>query len=619
MQSLPAFPRLSANAIVSATCILALLHFGQNFLQPLALALILSLVIAPLIRMLSRTGLAHLPATLIAVTMGAVGIVGIGLVLAAQLVTVTGDLPQYSVAIQSKLEKVRELTERPFARIEADLKAVVPGAGRGSLVVNSAGAKLVAGQVRPIPVEIHVPQATATDTLTRLLSVVSGPIGEAGLVLVLMIFILLEHESLRDRIVRLTGNAEVGRTMRALGDATDGVSRFFFSQFVVNVVFGGVIGAGLWIAGVPHAALFGALSALLRFVPYLGALVAGAVIAIFVAAIDEGWSLAIYCVALYTALELLVANVVEPKVYGHSSGLSPLAVIVSALFWGALWGPVGLLISTPLTLCLVVTGRHVRALEPISILLSDAPIVDAAQRFYHRILLGESELIIRDALAYLRNFSFASYCDNVLLPGLALGVDEFDAGKIEKAQQNNIRSSIAALAATIIPAPGSVLKRPRRKVASGTDANVGAHLRQLRQMHLGRWQGSLDVPAGSVVLCAGLPSERDELLNELFVLALREAGVDARSASPENRDERPEGVDKLVAMVFLSYPLAQSLPEWQVMARQLRSKLPHAILVTLRLLSEGEDDKEAIVARDVDMVLHSFEEGVEFASPDRSG
>ncbi|UUZ48153.1 hypothetical protein LP420_35425 [Massilia sp. B-10] len=175
--------------------------------------------------------------------MGAVGIVGIGLVLAAQLVTVTGDLPQYSVAIQSKLEKVRELTERPFARIEADLKAVVPGAGRGSLVVNSAGAKLVAGQVRPIPVEIHVPQATATDTLTRLLSVVSGPIGEAGLVLVLMIFILLEHESLRDRIVRLTGNAEVGRTMRALGDATDGVSRFFFSQFVVNVVFGGVIGA----------------------------------------------------------------------------------------------------------------------------------------------------------------------------------------------------------------------------------------------------------------------------------------------------------------------------------------------------------------------------------------
>ncbi|HEY0061187.1 MAG TPA: AI-2E family transporter [Telluria sp.] len=619
MHSLPSFRRVSANTVVSATCILALLHFGRDFLEPLALALILSLVIAPLIRMISRTGLPHLPATLISVMIGAVGIVGISVVIASQLVAVTADLPQYSVAIQSKLEKVRELTERPFARIEADLKAVVPGATRGSLVINSAGTKLVAGQVRPVPVEIHVPQATATDTLTRLLSVVSGPIGEAGLVLVLMIFILLEHESLRDRIVRLTGNAEVGRTMRALGDATDGVSRFFFSQFVVNFVFGTVIGGGLWLAGVPHAALFGALSGLLRFVPYLGALVAGAVIALFVAAIDDGWSVAIFCVAMYTALELLVANVVEPKVYGHSSGLSPLAVIVSALFWGALWGPVGLLISTPLTLCLVVTGRHVRALEPISILLSDMPMVNAAQRFYHRILLGESELIIRDALVYLKSFTFASYCDNVLLPGLALGVDEFDAGKIEKAQQKNIRSSIAALAATIIPAAGAPLRRPRRKVAAGDDANVGAHLRKLRQQHLGRWQGSLDVPARSIVLCAGLPNERDELLNELFVLALREAGVDARSASPDDRDEKPDSVNDLVAMVFLSYPLAQSLGEWQAMAQQLRDNLPDTLLVTIRLLSEGEDSKEAVVAASVDTVLHSFEEGVEFVLPDRTG
>lgn len=616
MQAFPPFPRLGANAIVSATCILALLHFGRDFLEPLALALILSLVIAPLIRMLSRTGLPHLAATLVGVAAGALGIIGISAVLASQLVAVTADLPQYSVAIQSKLEKVRELTERPFARIEADLKAVVPGASRGSLVINSAGTRLVAGQVRPVPVEIHVPQASATDTLTRLLSVVSGPIGEAGLVLVLMIFILLEHESLRDRIVRLTGNAEVGRTMRALGDATDGVSRFFFSQFVVNLAFGTVIGAGLWIAGVPHAALFGALSGLLRFVPYLGALVAGAVITLFVAAIDEGWSLAIYCAVLYTALELAVANVVEPKIYGHSSGLSPLAVIVSALFWGALWGPVGLLISTPLTLCLVVTGRHVAALEPISILLSDAPMVDAAQRFYHRILLGESALIIRDALAYLRNFSFASYCDHILLPGLALGVDEFDAGKIATAQQNNIRSSIAALAATIIPAAGSPLKRPRS--SAGPTPNVGAHLSQLRQLHLGRWQGSLDVAARSVVLCAGLPNERDDLLNELFVLALREAGVDARSAAPENRDARPQGAADLVSMVFLSYPLASALDDWQAMAAELRANIPHAVLVTMRLLSEGEDAKEAIVARSVDMVLYSFEQGVEFARPERS-
>jgi len=617
MQSLPSFPRLKANSIVAGTCILGLLHFGREFLEPLALALIFSLVIAPLVRMISRIGLPHLPATLISVLLAALGIVGISAILASQMVAVTAELPQYREAIQSKLEKVREMTERPFARIEADLKAVVPVVPKGERLTTRGSPKLVVGQVQPVPVEIHVPQLTPAETATRLLSTISGPVGEAGLVLVLMVFILLEHESLRDRIVRLTGNAEVGRTMKALGDATDGVSRFFFSQFIVNLIFGAVIGIGLWLAGVPHAALFGTLSGLLRFVPYLGALVAGAVIVIFVAAIDTGWTLALSCLTMFAALELLVANVVEPKVYGHSSGLSPLAVIVSALFWGALWGPIGLLISTPLTLCMVVAGRHVRALEPITILFSDTPDVDAPQRFYHRILLGESEAVIRDALAYLRKFSFASYCDHVLLPGLALGVDEYDSGKIEKRQLYNIRSTLAALAETLIPAQGAPLKRPRRRAVM-LDANVGAHLRHVRQMHLGRWQGSLDVPERSIVLCVGLPTERDELLNELFVLALREHGVDARSVTPEENQENPDPAKgDLVATVFIAYPLQESLEQWQALARDLRANLPKALFVTIRLLSEGEDAKQTIVESSVDMVLHSFEDGVEFVAPDR--
>lgn len=617
MQSLSSFPRLKANSIVAGTCILGLLHFGREFLEPLALALIFSLVIAPLVRMISRTGLPHLPSTLISVLLAALGIVGISAILASQMVAVTAELPQYREAIQSKLEKVREMTERPFARIEADLKAVVPVVPKAERITSRGSPKLVAGQVQPIPVEIHVAQLTPAETATRLLSTISGPVGEAGLVLVLMVFILLEHESLRDRIVRLTGNAEVGRTMKALGDATDGVSRFFFSQFIVNLIFGAVIGIGLWLAGVPHAALFGTLSGLLRFVPYLGALVAGAAIVIFVAAIDTGWTLALSCLTMFTALELLVANVVEPKVYGHSSGLSPLAVIVSALFWGALWGPIGLLISTPLTLCMVVAGRHVRALEPITILFSDTPDVDAPQRFYHRILLGESEAVIRDALAFLRKFSFASYCDHVLLPGLALGVDEYDSGKIEKRQLYNIRSTLAALAETLIPAQGAPLKRPRRRAVM-LDANVGAHLRHVRQMHLGRWQGSLDVPERSIVLCVGLPTERDELLNELFVLALREHGVDARSVSLEENQENPDpGKGDLVATVFIAYPLQESLEQWQALARELRANLPKALFVTIRLLSEGEDAKQTIVESSVDMVLHSFEDGVEFVAPDR--
>lgn len=618
MSSLSSFPRASASAVVATTCILALLHFGQEFLEPLALALIFSLAIAPLVRKISRTGLGHLAATLISVTLAAVCVVGVSVILASQMVAVTADLPQYRVAIQDKLESVREMTERPFARLQAELKAVTPGVPRADPQAGRRAPKLAAGQAQPIPVEIHEPQATAPQTLTRLLSVISGPIGKVGLVLVLMVFILLEHESLRDRVVRLTGNAEVGRTMKALADTTEGVSRFFFAQFAVNLLFGAVVGLALWAADLPHAALFGALTALLRFVPYLGALVAGAIIALFAAAVGTGWALALYCLAMFAVLELLVANVVEPKVYGHSSGLTPLAVMVSALFWSAMWGPVGLLISTPLTLCLMVAGRHVRALEPLTILFSEAPSADAPQRFYHRLLLGESEAIIRDAMAYLRKFSFASYCDHVLLPGLALGVDEYDSGKIAKAQQDNFRSTIASLADSLIPASAGPFKRHRRRANAVFDANVGAQMRHMRLLHLGQWQGSLDVPARSIVLCMGLPAERDQLLTELFVLALRDADVDARSATPgaHPSDADPARRD-LIATVFLTYPLAESLEQWMAIVQELRDSLPKALLVTIRLLSEGDDAKQAVVRGSVDMLLHSFEEGVALVAPDK--
>lgn len=617
MSNSPSFPKVTSGAILTATCVLGLLYFGRDVLEPLALSLVLSLILAPLVRTIARTGLGQLPATLIAVLFSAVCVLGVCVVLASQMVAVTADLPQYRAAIQTKLLNVRELTERPFARIQAELRAVAPVLPPPGPVARRGAATLVAGQNKPIPVEIHAPELSTTATVTRLLSLVSGPIGKAGLVLVLLVFILLEHESLRDRVVRLAGKGEVSRTMRALGDATEGVSRFFFSQFLVNVIFGAVVGVALWLADVPHAALFGALSGLLRFVPYLGALVAGAAIALFVAAIDPGWTLALTCLAIFAVLELVVANVVEPKVYGHSSGLSPLAVMVSALFWGSMWGPVGLLLSTPLTLCLVVAGRHVRALEPITILFADMPNTNEAQRFYHRLMSGEAEAIIRDAHAYLRKSSFARYCDQILLPGLALGADEYATGRIEKTQQNKVRATIAALAGAVVPTAGSPRKKRERRSISMLDANVGAHLREMRQAHLGRWQGSLDVPPRSITLCTGLPNERDDLLNELFVLSLREVGLDARSVSVGTPEENP-GPDRgdLVSTVFLTYPLKHTLEQWQVIADQFRTRLPQALLVTIRLSPDSRDADQAIVEQSVDMVLRTFEEGVALLGAD---
>ena len=615
------FSNLTASSVVTATCILGLLYFGRDVLEPLALATVLSLVLAPLIRSLRRVGLPRLPATLVSVLLAGACVVGVGTVLAVQLVAVTRDLPEYRAAIKSKIERVRELTERPFARLEAELSAVAPQSPSAPPPpVTVRRGTLTTSANQPLPVEIRAPRATTRDTLARLFALAWGPIGETGLVLVLLVFILLEHESLRDRVIRLAGQAEISRTVRALSDATRGVSRFFLSQFVVNLTFGGLVGVLLWAFGVPHALLWGALSGLLRFVPYVGIMVAGVLIAIFVAAIDPGWTMALSCLAMFVALELLVANVVEPKVYGHSSGLSPLAVIVSALFWGAMWGPVGLLLSTPLTLCLVVAGRHVRALEPITILLGDVPNVNVAQRFYQRVLAGETHSIISDARSYLDRHSFARYCDQILLPGISMAAAEQRTGHLETAQAAHIRSTIADVAATLTPISSEPVRKRRKGRVSLLDANVGAHLRKMREARLGRWQGSLDVPSHSIVLCAGLGTERDDLLTELLVRSLRELDVDARSVVV-GADQDTPGPDKadLISTVFIIYPVESMLEQWTRVADELRAGLPNALLVTIRLPFGETAANQTVVQEHVDMVLRSFEESLAFVVPEKEG
>jgi len=618
MRDLSLFKHLNAGSLVTVTCGLGLLYFGRDVLEPIALASILSLVIAPLIRSMRRAGLQQMPATILSVLVATTCVVGIGIVLAFQLVAVTRDLPKYRAAMRTKVAAVRELAERPFERLEAELSAVAPS-GSVPATGKRGMTTITISPTQPIPVEIRAPRLTTAGALTRLFSLAWGPIGEAGLVLVLLVFMSLEHESLRDRLIRLGGQTEVSRTIQALADAAQGVSRFFFSQFIVNVTFGALIAVVLWAADVPHAALWGALSGLLRFVPYLGIMAAGAVIALFVAAIDPGWSLALSCMVLFVALELLVANVVEPKVYGHSSGLSPLAVIISALFWGAMWGPVGLLLSTPLTLCLVVAGRHVRTLEPVTILLGDAPAVSGAQRFYQRILAGDIAAIIHDAQAFLERSSFARYCDHILLPGIVLVTSDARSGKIEKPQEDRIRSAIADVAATLTPESGGAPKLRRRRDMSLLDANIGAHLRQMREARLGRWQGALDVPAHSVVLCVGLASMRDDLLSELLVRALREDEVDARSFSIIGEAENP-GPHKadLVSTVFINYPTEAMLDQWLTAVANLRAGLPEAMLVTIRLPLTEPVPSASLVEKQVDMVLRSFEEALTLVSPEQA-
>ena len=600
----------SPGALVPLTCVLALLHFGQTFLKPIAAAAILSLVIAPLVRKLTVRGLGRTVSTLVSVLLVAALLVWMSAVLAIQLVAVAKDLPQYKAAVASKVETVRELAVRPFERIEAELRGVLPQAR-----APDAGFRARADETQsdsPLPVQILPAPQSAGDMVSRLAAMLWGPIGEVGIVLVLMVFILLEQESLGDRFIRLVGETELGVTVQALSDAAEGVSRFFLTQAVVNIAFGTAVALSLWVIGMPHAALWGFISTLLRFIPYVGVFGAALLIAVFGIAVDPGWSMMLVSLGVFAALELLVAHVVEPQVYGHSTGLAPLAVIVSALFWGTLWGPLGLLLSTPLTLCLVVIGRHVSALQPLTILLSEAPGLTAGQRFYQRALSGNTEAILRDARAFLRRGSFARYCDHVLLPGVALAATDFGAGRIGQEQRVRIQRGVVSVAeALTVGAPG---RRWRRSNVSLVDANIGVHLRKMREARLGKWQGRLDVPSKSVVLCFGFGSERDDLLIELLVRALRVDGVDARSVSL-NDPHDPSNDDKsvLVGTAFLVYPASDSMAEWCRVADGLRAALPHAILTTVKLRIDDAAPSEESVASHVDLILRSYSEAEAFA------
>lgn len=604
------FPKRPSNFIVTVTCAIALLHFGREVLQPITLALVLSLALGPLIRIIGRLGVSRTMATFISLGLAVSALVGATVVLAAQLFALTADLPQYRAEIRAKLKEVQVLTEQPLSRLPAELLGgVSPAPVAGTALRARRGAS------QPVPVIIQEPASTQ-DSLTRAIALVSGPLGAIGLVLVLLIFILLDQENLRDRLIRLTGQREVSRTLKGLEDAAHGVSRFFFSQFVVNIVFGAVIGLILWLLGLPHAVLWAALCAVLRFVPYIGALIAGGAIALFAAAVDPGWSLALLALGLFVALEVVLANVIEPRVYGHSSGMSALAVIVSALFWSAVWGPVGLLLSTPLTLCLVVAGRYVKGLEPLSILLAEAPDASAAQRFYHRALSGDAGAIIQDARVFLRKSTLARYCDQVMLPGLTLAVGDLRNGLTDKAQEQRLRATIAVVADTL--AAGNTA-RARRLTVSMLNESIGAHLRHQREERLGRWQGSLDVPARSIVLSVGFANIREEFRCELLVLALREAGIDARSiVLGDGDDEARPAAEHLVSTVFVVYPVDTPFDEWSAAVTALRDSLPEAPLVTIRPREDAQADP-ALVAERVDMVLQSFEEALAFVSPVNAG
>jgi len=308
--------------IVGFAVVLALLYFGRDVLIPFTVALMLSLLISPLVRALRRIGLAQTTSVLAAVLASALVFAATAALIGAQFLRMAESLPRYEETIQQKL---RQLDELALGRLDGLTR-------EASRLIEAQGGRALSSRV---PVELHAPPATPFQIFTRVTAIVWPPIETSGIILMVLVFVLLEHEALRDRFIRLAGSTNIRLTTLALNDAGDRLSRFFVSQFAVNVAVGAAIGLGLFFLGLPEAILWGVLAAVLRSVPYIGIWSAALLSTVLAIAVVPGWSLAIGVLGVYVLVELIAAQAVEPHLYGHATGLSPLSIVIAAIFWSA--------------------------------------------------------------------------------------------------------------------------------------------------------------------------------------------------------------------------------------------------------------------------------------------
>ena len=433
---------------ILAAMVISALYFGREIFVPMALAILLTFVLAPAVHALQHIRVPRSLAVVGVVLCAFACILGLASLFAAQLNDLAGELPKYQTTISQKISSLRSTTagrgtlERASDMLrdlsnELDKPApAVHGGPPGQVSLTPSGT------VTPVPVEVRQPDPSALENLRTVLAPLVHPLATTGIIVIFVIFILIQREDLRNRLIRLAGAHDLQRTTAALDDAAARLSRLFLTQIAVNGAFGIVIGLGLWAIGIPSPILWGILAAVLRFVPYVGAVIAAAFPLILAVAVDPGWSLLLWTAALFVVVEPLVGHGIEPLVYGRSTGLSPVAVVVAATFWTALWGPIGLVLATPLTVCLVVLGRHVEKLQFLDVMFGDRPALTPPEIFYQRMLAGDPTEAAEKAEQFLKKRSLASYYDQVAVPGLRLAQNDFDRGALQLERQAKVRDSV---------------------------------------------------------------------------------------------------------------------------------------------------------------------------------
>lgn len=432
-----------AAGFVTAAVIVAALYFASEVLIPITLAALLTFILAPLVDLLRGIRIPRVAAIIATVLLALGIIVGVGAIIGTQVADLAGQLPEYQTTLESKVTKLRDSTLAPLSRAVARFRSRSEQQSSRPPAQNPS-ANAPASQ-KPVPVVIQQPTLSPVQVGQNVIAPILHPAATLLIMLVVTVFTLLYREDIRDRAIRLFGASDLSRTTAAMDDAGNRLSRYFIAQLSVNSAFGIAIGVGTYFIGVPHPVLWGVMGAVLRFVPYIGAWIAAALPTLLAAAVDPGWSMALMTIGLYACIEFFAGQILEPLIYGHSTGLSPIAVIIAAIFWTWLWGAIGLIISTPLTLCAVVLGRHFEPLSFIDILLGSRPALRPSESLYQRLLAGDVDEAQEQLEEFAKEHSLVDYYDDVAIETLQLASADFKSRKLSHSAAGDFRSTFEEL------------------------------------------------------------------------------------------------------------------------------------------------------------------------------
>ena len=427
--------------------VIAGLYVAREVLLPLALAILLSFVLTPPLLLLRRIKVPRVLAVGIVVAIGFGFIFALGWLMSREATKLAADLPKYSATLSEKITTLRTTTSeskvlKKAGDVLTDLQQQLDKPAAEAPPAPSVGTPALKPGDKPIPVEIKEPEPSGWGLYQTIVGTLLPPLATAGIVLLFVVFILLQREDLRDRLIRLFGGSDLQRATSTMTDAATRLSRYFLSQVLINVTYGALIAAALWLIGVPSPIAWGILAGLMRFVPYVGVFIAVSVPLLIAAAIDPGWTTFVEVLVLFVVGEMTMGQVVEPLVFGRGTGVTPIAVIASTVFWTWLWGPLGLLLAMPMTVCLAVLGRHVEGLEFLDVLLGDEPALTPAQSFYQRALTGDAAEATYQAEFCLKDQSLETYLDQVALTGLKLAERDYERGAIDGDQEVKIANTV---------------------------------------------------------------------------------------------------------------------------------------------------------------------------------